>query len=978
MITPRSTRLIRVSGLQAFRRAIVRLVGEPEPPDPRPAAVILPSRSAAEQLGRAIERVPLPASPAAIAPELLTRDEWFERLCRWGGVPPLLAAHEREILLEASARDARDAGFVPPFRLRPGLVSDMLAFYDAMRRHGRSHGDLDRVAGEMFAPDVETDGGAARLLEQAQFLAEAFRRYEARLAGAGRMDEHRARERVLASPTSPFRHVIVAVGDSTFDTGGLWPADFDLLTRLNGLDRVDVVATDARLAAGLLPRLRRWLPEMSEELDPAPPTRMPVLTVSADSPDGVCTLHRDREEEVASVAGLVTRAARRGRAGAERTGIVFRRPLPYVYLTARVFEATGLIYDAFDALPLAAEPYAAALDVVIACVEEGFRREALLAVLRSPHFACAPGGRPLPPHAAASLDRALAAARYLGEVDRLLALAGTWIEAAASGGAGSASLATAAQAAVDVARALAPVAGEVHPSTHVTALLRFLDRFEVRPASDVARDERQARARAAVRQTLVALEDAYRTWHEGRCAFADTASRIRRVIEQQTFSPRVGGDGVLVLDAAAARFADLDWVFLVGLVRTDWPDRRRRNIFFPSACLKHLGWPDEADFRAEVRAEFEDLIGLAASRVSVSAFLLEHDAIVESSMLLDDLRAMHLATDIEEPATGERRQGCHDPEGAPVVWLPEADAAWHELRQTRTPPEDPRYHGRTGGAARSSYRVSAIDRYLDCPFKYFAAEVLRLGEEPADEESIGPRGLGQATHEVLQRFFDAWQRAGRGAITPESLADARSLFETVVGEAVAGLAPADAAWQRAGLLGSPLDVGAGDIVFQHEIERPAEVVERLLEFPLDGETVLRSGGRTRRIEVKARADRIDLLEGGTFRLVDYKLRRAPAAGRSIQLAAYAAAARARLAGHRGRDWQPADAVYVTFGRPPHVHPASRHARSLDADLAAAEGRFVAAVEGIEQGLFPPRPVTRRLCATCAYAGVCRKDYADDE
>ena len=40
----------------------------------------------------------------------------------------------------------------------------------------------------------------------------------------------------------------------------------------------------------------------------------------------------------------------------------------------------------FDALPLAAEPYAAALDLVLSCVSANFARVPAIALLRSPHF----------------------------------------------------------------------------------------------------------------------------------------------------------------------------------------------------------------------------------------------------------------------------------------------------------------------------------------------------------------------------------------------------------------------------------------------------------------------------------------------------------------------------------------------------------------------------------------------------------------
>jgi len=54
------------------------------------------------------------------------------------------------------------------------------------------------------------------------------------------------------------------------------------------------------------------------------------------------------------------------------------------------------------------------------------------------------------------------------------------------------------------------------------------------------------------------------------------------------------------------------------------------------------------------------------------------------------------------------------------------------------------------------------------------------------------------------------------------------------------------------------------------------------------------------------------------------------------------------------------------------------ARPADNDqaLADAEHEVVAIVDAIARGEFPPRPRSRSLCQTCAFAAVCRKDYVD--
>ncbi len=54
--------------------------------------------------------------------------------------------------------------------------------------------------------------------------------------------------------------------------------------------------------------------------------------------------------------------------------------------------------------------------------------------------------------------------------------------------------------------------------------------------------------------------------------------------------------------------------------------------------------------------------------------------------------------------------------------------------------------------------MSALETYIGCPFKFFAQHVLRLEEEPDDEEVMDPRRQGQFVHEVFETFFTEWQR----------------------------------------------------------------------------------------------------------------------------------------------------------------------------------------------------------------------------
>ena len=159
--------------------------------------------------------------------------------------------------------------------------------------------------------------------------------------------------------------------------------------------------------------------------------------------------------------------------------------------------------------------------------------------------------------------------------------------------------------------------------------------------------------------------------------------------------------------------------------------------------------------------------------------------------------------------------------------------------------------------------------------------------------------------------------------------------------------------------------------------RPAPIRERWLEYRLEGDFSLGVPGG-RRIPLKGVADRIDLLEGDRLRVIDYKSGYGPNPKRALQAPIYALCAQERLAERDGRTWEIDEAAYVVFaGKRPLVRVV-RSESERDAVLESARARAIGLVEGIEQGVFPPRPHETRMCTYCAYPSVCRKDYVGDD
>ena len=143
----------------------------------------------------------------------------------------------------------------------------------------------------LLEPGAADDRGAERLVRQTRFLAAAFRELEARQAAAG-ADEHALRARLVAVGRRRVR-IVTSSWRSAIGRAiryGLWPADWDVLARLPGLERLDVVVTDATLAGDLHERLHHLLPGIDEvRAEPATPPRAEPLLVRCRRAARWCT-----------------------------------------------------------------------------------------------------------------------------------------------------------------------------------------------------------------------------------------------------------------------------------------------------------------------------------------------------------------------------------------------------------------------------------------------------------------------------------------------------------------------------------------------------------------------------------------------------------------------------------------------------------------------------------------------------------------
>ena len=989
LITPRHFRLIRTPDLASFQRAIVARTAKSDPWRARRTAVLVPTVAAGTQLSRAIETdmVDCAAAPTVrVTPFLLTRDAWYREMhARLDGAAPLLSALERHVCMLGSARQAQAHDAAPPFKLRPGLIPAVVSFYDQLRRHRKSVDALDRSVTTDLEPSVDLDRGARRLLRQTRFLVATFRRYEAKVDALGCVDEHRLRSLLTQGSATAYTRVVVTLSDHIVDPSGLWPADYDLLTRLPGLEQLDIVATERVLDSGFYERIVDLLPGLEEERVSADSDRHSVVVTPPEG-DQSHFVWRDREEELLAVVRSVKASARNGRHAPgddinldRRVGVVFRRPLPYLYLARQLFRQAGVPFETLDALPLAAEPYPAALDLVCSFVLSRYDRPTAVALLRSPHFHFETSGQPPDRASVEAFDQLLRAARYSGG---RAALSRVVTQSQLHGRGDTAGpdrpAAGVARLVLQLAEELHPLENDAPPSMLLNTLATFLTRHATRDVPPAPLRDREMRARRAVWIAVEELGRAHSAIDDTPVPFAEAVAMLRRWIETQTFETTTGSSGVQLVDARTAAYGRYDDLFIIGLVDGEWPERPGRSVFYPSALLIPLGWPRERDVLRGARATFRDLLALSVNRVTLSTVSLENDATVTPSTFLeeaDDPELSRLAFDVD-PAVYVTQEDAMAHASMTPGDLPGSAARWLAMRSQDHDWRAPRFRGAVGPREPATYAVRSLEQYLDCPFKYFADRVLGLGEEPDDERLAAPLRRGLLVHRVFETFFRQWHDSGHRSITVTNLDDAQSMFRRLAENALRQLPAEDQAVSRAWIFGTAAAPGLADRLFQLEVSRPADVVERLTEFRVDGLFLVGAGERSRRVHLRGVVDRIDLFSDGTFRVVDYKANRAPSRSRSLQLPLYARSVEQQLGSRDGQVWRAVDAAYIAFGEPHLQVPLGR--RGFVKAVADGERRALEALDRIERGDYPVRPAELHRCTYCPYPTVCRKDYVGDE
>lgn len=563
---------------------------------------------------------------------------------------------------------------------------------------------------------------------------------------------------------------------------------------------------------------------------------------------------------------------------------------------------------------LATTRAAATVDAFLQCLaSDGYHRD-LLDFVRAPYVA-AGLEREARARAVAAIDDWVVRRNHVDGLHALL------VDAA---GELSGSPAAGLIALLAAAAALMPT-GNAPASFWLDRLLAAIDALQARDAmlGDVAGAQ------------VIALLEQLRADSQGvalALSFADWRQWLNGEFEQALFRDTEIDSPVVLTPLAATRLRAFEAVYVIGADREHLAPPRPRGVLGHEGLRRELGLPDADAQAARLR---EDLAGLVLNAGDI-VFSWQAQRHGEASLPGADLQVLDLM--FQRAGVGSAI------EAAPPLAEPPAQAAIDVSSAPSLPPE----------RVPQKLTASALADLMDCPYRYFARRVLRLGEEDEVEETLGKGSVGEKVHAVLLAFHTAHPRLALSS--PDTLAgDLRRLFADAFAGAIARNfqehAWADRLQTRAAAYvdWACAREAAGWLFEAGEQERSLS-----LTLP-DGGTLTLEG----------RIDRIDQGSGGRA-LIDYKLRAADRVKKAqqrddLQLAFYTL-----LEGDAV-----SDAAYLALDE------------EVPAELAQAEPQVAAeALQSLLQRVFPalragaalPANGDEAACQYCSMRGLCRKDW----
>jgi ATP-dependent helicase/DNAse subunit B len=263
--------------------------------------------------------------------------------------------------------------------------------------------------------------------------------------------------------------------------------------------------------------------------------------------------------------------------------------------------------------------------------------------------------------------------------------------------------------------------------------------------------------------------------------------------------------------------------------------------------------------------------------------------------------------------------------------------------------------------AHAKLSPTAIESYLQCPFKFFAEKTLRLRPEPKlPEYRLDPLVQGSIAHTVLERVYAKSQTV-------------QAAFEDAFREGCAKEGVPDS--YRTEAIRLELLHNLERFVSDNRVPRPVKsLYEKDILVPLDTD-----------VQISGRIDRMDIDADGRVAIIDYKYRsetnikktvKAHGEGTHVQGGLY------MLAIQTEGEYVPGGMVYFGFKRSVGFDGwvlagiynqlnLNRSQEEINAVIAQAKEVALQAVSGIREGRIGPKPADTEKCDYCEFANVCR-------
>lgn len=455
----------------------------------------------------------------------------------------------------------------------------------------------------------------------------------------------------------------------------------------------------------------------------------------------------------------------------------------------------------------------------------------------------------------------------------------------------------------------------------------------------------------AGRDLLAAIDQlrAASTAHGAHLTYVSFRNWLERELERRRFRPIVADARIRLLSAAESRYDYFDAIVIAGCTAEHMPGAIAPSPFFNEAVRCNLGLPAAGDRLSRGLHDFRRLLQ-AAPTVLLSYRRYEGREPKLPSPWLERLLAFHQAAygpladgGIADLAHTSATRLSRREEPLPLaINMPAPRVPREQLPQTWT--------------------ASAHQRLLDCPYQFYAADVLKLSELDVVPEELERSHYGERVHRILHAFhhgLPGLPGPWTGPLPAAKRAEAERLLHDITGAVFApevqgrfttrawlyhwqAMIPAYLDWLQRHY--------AGGRVAASELK-----VERTIY--IDGAPLV----------LKGRIDRIDESPHGAV-VLDYKTGQLPdmgaiLAGEQTQLPFYTLLLETTVEA----------AMYVGLREPPVKTGRDLTGSDLTLLRKLLFDRIVTVASRLSAGAALPAWGDPGTCQRCRYEGLCRKE-----